>query len=536
MRQHQLPQRPLEEVLRDPTANWDEIRRAIKRQGSACTNVAIMQALANEQSWTTAAVATAIVMKEEEKQQQVDQSHEESNNLETNDSGDLGNSGDLENSSGTMSNFEADDEVEVHMTPLPIDDDLKESIISTENETNNIKSSFRRRRGRRGSSGPGTSFRRSGRRRGTRGNSGSFLAKSSFKDLSASINIMDFGVNEAIGLSDSNRAGADNNLRESEFSDDISKCGFMGWKHHDDMSVRSSYTLNRSFQLDGSDKDSIILSEGDVDDLKESFSSLVDSSGFLDWRHSVRRRSSSGDDEEGEIFVDWRHSLRRRSSVQSSFIDTVDEVEDTLPCKNEEIWNIDDYDGPDNGVHSSHHKPMSALTNRLKLFSARRVEIDRKEGITISDIQQALLNVRKGESDNREQEESTSRRCSDIANQTNPEGMTKAKRTRRKTVIGNVAMLGAMLPVPISNTKMNGESQEDHHLGSLADANEPKKKAPNRRKTIMDGISPFVGTRKDQVEQIADTPTHDDWKAIRISREDGDVDIEHECKKLYDAT
>ena len=532
----QQPQRPLEEVLRDPAANWDEIRCAIKRQGSACTNVAIMQALANEQSWATAAVATAIVMKEEEKQkQQVDQNHEESNNLETNDSGDLGNSGDLERGCGTMSNFEADDEAEAHVTPLPIDDDLKESIISTENETNNVKSSFRRRRGRRGSSGLGTSFR-SGRRRGTRRNSGSFLAKSSFKDSSASINVMDFGVTETIlDLSDSNRTGADSNLRESEFSDDISKSGFMGWKHHDDMSVRSSYTLNRSFQLDSSDKGSIILSEGDVDDLKESFSNLVDSSGFLDWRHSVRRRTSSGDDDEDEIFLDWRHSERRRTSVQSSFIDTVDEVEDELSCKNEEIWNIDDYDGPDIGVHSYNHNPMSAFTNRLKRFgSTRGGEIDRKEYITISDVQQALLNVRNVESDNRGQEQSTSRRCSAIANQTHTGGIDKTKITRRKTVIGNVAMLGAMLPVHKSNTKRNGERQEDNHLGSLTGANEPTKTAPNRRRiTIMDGISPFVGIRKDQVEKVTDTPTHDDRKAIRISRHDGDVDIERECRMLY---
>ena len=524
----QSSQRPLEEVLRDPSANWDEIRCAIKGQGSRCTNVAIMQALSTEQSWANATIATAIVMKEEEKQQQqqqqkVDQNNEgESNNLETVDD----------------SANEVEDKVEVVSTPLPIDDDLKESLTSIENDANNIKSSFRRGgRGRRSSSGLVTSSRRTGRRRGSRRNSGSILAKTSFKESSASINIMDFGVVEGIESSDSN------NFNESSTSDNMSKSGFMGWKHHDDISVRSSYTHDRSFQRDGSDEDSIILSEGDVDDLKESFSSfssLVDSSGFLDWRHSVRRRSSGDDDGEGEVFFDWSHSFKRRPGSRSSLIDTVDEVDDELSCTNED-WNIDDYDAPDNGLHTSNHTPMSALTNRLKLFgSTRRVEIDRQEDIAISEIQQALLNVRKVESNNTEQERSTSRRTTicgdpDTANQANnSEGMTKPKRTRRKTVIGNVAMLGAMFPVPISNTKSNDESLEDNQLGTLSDANEPKKKAPHRRRiTIMDGISPFVGIRKDQAEKTADFPTHDDRKAIWISREDGNVDIERECRKLY---
>jgi len=538
MNQQQLPQRPLEEVLRDPSANWHEIRSAIKGQRgtSVCTNVAIMQALANERSWATAAVATAIVMKEEQKQ--VEQKDEEIT-LEANDCGDLENSGDLEysvdhleNSGGTIY-----DEIEVLTSPLPIANDIEESL-STENETD-IKRSFRRSRGRRGS-GIGTSFRRSGRRRGTR-------RRSSFKASSASVNIMDFGVIDTIlDLSDSNRTGSDN-LRESgDFSDDISKSGFMGWKHHDDLSVRSSFTLDRSIQLDGSDRDSIILSEGDIDDLKASYSNLVDSSGFLDWRHSSKRRTSSrsstGDEDEGAGFLDWRHSMRRRPSLRKSFIDTVDEVDDELSCSNNETWNIEDYDGPDNFVHSSDYKPMSALTDRLKRFSStRKVEVDRKEDITISDIKEALLAVRKVESGNTEQEQSTTSRrptssgVLDTATQTNHEVPTRKNRTRRQTVIGNVAMFGAMLkPVSKSNTKNNYESQEGNHLDSSIDGNESKKKAPNqRRKTIMEGISPFVGMRKDPVEKTADTPTHDDRKAIRISREDGNVDIERECSKLY---
>jgi hypothetical protein len=532
MNKQQLPQRPLEEVLRDPSANWQEIRSAIKGQGgtSACTNVAIMQALANERSWATAAVATAIFMKEGEQK-------DEEINLETDDCGNLENSGDLENNGDHLENSGGTnyDEIEVLTSPLPIANDIEESL-STENETD-IKRSFRRSRGRRGS-GIGTSFRRSGRRRGTR-------RRSSFKASSASVNIMDFGVIDTIfDLSDSNRTGSDN-LRESgDFSDDISKSGFMGWKHHDDLSVRSSFTLDRSIQLDGSERDSIILSEGDIDDLKASFSNLVDSSGFLDWRHSSKRRTSSrsstGDEDEGEGFLDWRHSMRRRPSVRKSFIDTVDEVDDELSCSNNETWNIEDYDCPDNFVHSSDYKPMSALTDRLKRFnSTRKVEVDRKKDITISDIKEALLAVRTVESGNTEQEQSTSHRPTisgvpDTATQTNHEVPTRKNRTRRQTVIGNVAMFGAMLkPVSKSNTKNNCESQEGNHLDSSIDGYESKKKAPNRRKTIMEGISPFVGMRKDPVEKTVDTPTHDDRKAIRISREDGNVDIERECRKLY---
>ena len=98
--------------------------------------------------------------------------------------------------------------------------------------------------------------------------------------------MMDFGVSEStLNSSGSNFSGSDNNLKESgDFSDDVSKSGFMGWRHHDE-SLRSSFTHDKSSELDGSDKESIALSEGDADDLREDFSNLVDSSGFLDWRH-----------------------------------------------------------------------------------------------------------------------------------------------------------------------------------------------------------------------------------------------------------
>ena len=513
-----MPPRPLEEVLRDPSANWHEIRSAIKGQrgASACTNVAIMQALVNEKSWATAAVATAIVMKEEQQQQkqkqQADQNYEENNeNEEDSDGRILDNSGYLESGNSGGTNEEAANIIEVLTARLPTSNNSTDTL-STENETNNTRS-LRRRRGRRRGSGVGTSFRGSGRRRGTRRNSG----KASF----ASINMMDFGVTEtALNLSDSNESGSDNsNLKGSgDFSDEVSKSGFMGWKHYDDISVRSSYTHDKSSELDGSDKVSIVLSDGDADDLKEDFSSLVDSSGFLDWHHSIRKRSS--------------------------FIGTVDEAEDELYGSIDE-WNIADYDGPENSAHSSNYKPMSALTDRLdrlKMFgSTRKVEVDPEDDISISDIKEALLNVRKEvENDNMEQEQPTSRRptiCGvpNPANLLNLEATTKKTRTRRQTVIGSVAMLGAMLNGAKSDTKNNGEIQEeDNYLDCSSGSTVPRKKAlDRRRKTIMDGIAPFVGMSKDQVEKAADTPIHDDRAAIRISREDGNVDIERECRKLY---
>jgi hypothetical protein len=498
--QQQVPQRPLEEVLRDPSAGWGEIRSAIRGQGatSACTNVAIMQALANERTWAAAAVATAIVLKERQEQVLVDQ------NDEDNDMQSIENCGD-----------EAASENEVVISDLPstTSDFPKESHHLTEVDIDNITTSTRSR-GHRG--GPGSSFGRSGRRRSTRRNSGSFLIMSSFKASSASINIMDFGVNECIlDLSDSNRTG-DNNLRGSEFSDDISNSGFMGWKHKDDRSVKSSFTLDKSIQLDGSDKDSVILSDGDLDDLKESLSNLVDSSGFLDWRHSVRRRSSC--------------------------INTVDEDEDELSCNNRATWNIEDYDGTDNYKRSSSDY-MSVLTHRLKRFGpVHRTGVDRKDDITIDDIKQALLNIRSDESGDRKQNKPEFRRPPAICGvppgealagavtKTNHVVTQKTNRTRRQTIIGNAPFLGAMLNVGKSN---NGENLEDNHLDSPTNANESKKNAPTRRRSIMDGVSPFVGKKKDQVEKAADTPSHDDREAIWISRKDGNVDIEKECRKLY---
>lgn len=541
MKQQQV--RPLEEVLQDPSANWDEIRSAIKGQAPACTNVAIMQALANEKSWATAAVATAIVMKEEQQQkQQKDECDEENNdNEKANDGCVLDNSSDLlgnsDNSGDT--NEEADNVIEVLTARLPAANDSTDTL-SSENETNN-KRSFRRRRGRRRGSGVGTSFRGSGRRRANRRNSGNL-------SVAASINMMDFGfIENVLDLSESNKSGSDhNNLRGSGDFSEVSKSGFMGWKHQDDMSLGSSYTHDKSSEQDGSDKVSIVLSEGDADDLKEDFSNFVDSSGFLDWRHSAKRRASSrssfGDDEDDEVegFLDWQHSIRRRSS----FIDTVDEVEDELSDSIDE-WNIEDYDGdPEKSAHTltSNYKHMSALSDRLdrlKMFGSTfgKHEVDPKDDITISDIKEALLNVRKEVgNDNKEQEQSTSRRptiCGvpNPANLLHLEATTKKTQTRRQTVIGSVA---SMLNVAKSETKNDGEIQEDNYLDSSSGSTSKRKKAlDRRRRTIMDGIAPFVGMRKDQEEKVADIPTHDGRAAIRISREDGNVDIERECRKLY---
>ena len=56
-------------------------------------------------------------------------------------------------------------------------------------------------------------------------------------------------------------------------------------------------------------------------------------------------------------------------------------------------------------------------------------------------------------------------------------------------------MLGAMLNVAKSDTKNNGENQEDNYLEGSSESTVSKKKPTaleRRRKTIMDGIAPFL--------------------------------------------
>ena len=523
------PQRTLEEVLRDPSADWEEIRSAIKGQrgSSACTNVAIMQALANKQSWAAAAVATAIVMKEEQQQD------DEERKLETNDNGgDFGNG----SSSGSISNHEAGNEIEVLTTPMPLVNGLKKSLVSKEIGSNNLKGSFRMSRRRRGSA-TSSFLRRSGRRRGSRRNSGSFLRRES----EASINIMDFGVIETIlDLSDSNRSSDQAFRGSGDYSDDVSNSGFMGWKHHDDISVKSSFTLDKSIQRGGSDDNdssSIILSEGDVDELRSSssLSSLVDSSGFLDWRHSSKRHSSfiEAVDEDGVDsagFLNWSQS----SKMHCRHIHTVDEVADEESCSKNETWNIADYDGTDNDKRSCDQTRMSALTNRLRrLGSAHKTGIDQKEDITIGDIKEALLNVRKAECSDKEEESALRRRTNGgfpgAVSQSYEEESRQRTFYRRKTVIGNVNLIGTVLNY---KPMRNGVGREENRLDGPA--NESKNKTESRRKAIMEGISPFVGKRRDQVGSDSDrSPNQDDRKAIWISRKDGNIDIEKERRKLY---
>ena len=286
----------LGDVLADPSANWSQVREAMKSQTLACTNAAIITAIVSERDdGTLAADAHDNVLDVSDVSAKSALSTEEIDKI--------------------MARKAAQGGVgeEVVDTQVPIKDAAPEHTVQ-DGSPNSRKKNRRRRLGN-GSSlrcSSKNSLRRSQQRHSQqqrRSGASSFRRSS----LEASINIMDFGVDQLNTLDEStasfddrmmNSANISNDDRRASYSDDE---GFVGWNNDSDSNMHSSV---------------------------QSSCFSVDSVGFMGW----------GKDSEPE----------QDTALDLKDDQHIDQSKGPTSASMGEEWNIEDYENPeDNEVSSS---------------------------------------------------------------------------------------------------------------------------------------------------------------------------------------
>ena len=336
-------------LLKDPTAEWTEIRAAMKAtaQGSGvCTNYAVMKALSASKSDGSA-----------------ESSSDEDNCKSNNGSGNLVQQEQEDSKAAVVENEQPNDEVCIcsnsgpsATTQAQVEQSMEERIKSNNSDSlmplNNtggeedITNSRNRLQSQRSS------------RRSTSG-----------ANIADSINLMSFGVCHKLLLDEeeSDRSCQDERSERScqsslEEVDDVPSSStndglILSWK-------RDGGSFNKE-DLDGS-----IRSEGDLDN-------FVDSSGFLDW------------------------PAIEKEEAATEASDTKETSADDEP-KQEEDWNIEDYDGSERSGGST--KSINALVRirTLKMFSRKSSNCSStasssQEGIIdVSQVRAALLKAKNG--------------------------------------------------------------------------------------------------------------------------------------------
>lgn len=332
--------------------------------------------------------------------------------------------------------------------------------------------------------------RRPARRSNARRRGGSHRRSKS--SIAGSINLMDFGVShDNIGMSTLvESASFDGEIlnRRSSISDNsvFSDSGFLGW-NHSDCSLHSSVRTN--------------------------YSDLVDSSGFLDWerknhQHSPPYVTPTCIEMNGPTTSEVGG---RRNSLSKSFASL------TSPFANGqqvEQWNIEDYENPQDNMVDSRRRRGNFFTSHLKRLSgidqsATPTHTNKKDEINMNDIKEALIKVANSAGDVNKSAP-TSRRCSvepDFQATNNKDKIPRRK--RRQTVIGVPSFLGG-------------------NEGSDAITN---KKETMSIASMHGGCKTVLG--RSEATDDTDVNMKGHREAIRINRQDGDVDIEKECRKLY---
>lgn len=357
-------------VLQNPSAEWSDIRAAMKAQGGGCTNLAVVNALSSKGG-------------------------DSKDKSDTNGKSILMRPKYIEPTATADDDGQAAKEKDVASASEGGDDTLmplghrRASLASQDSSSGSTRSSLRplrrqtsRRRMRRtGSrrmrlqrSSVNTSLRsltmdslaESGTSGSLNNSSTDFNNSSSFKltglGFEDSVNIMDFGISH-------------HRLREAIDGSDRS-CSSLDMGALDDLQVEyddgdlpgSRSTLLVSWRHEGSMSglDESVRSEGDLN-------SYVDSSGFLDWP------AAREVDEEGESDVIKAKEDTDRSSDVEEGTPIEDEIQDEDQHKEEE-WNIEDYEGGGDSDQSRKQPRTNgiststmglAVTNTIKKFTRR---------------------------------------------------------------------------------------------------------------------------------------------------------------------
>jgi hypothetical protein len=318
--------RQLEEILQDPNANWSDIRKAMKARGqSACTNAALLRALANDVSTIN----------------DIPHRHGSSTAMpNTSAAADV--------KSGTTEDKETDPE-DKH--PGSEDEEYDEYVIETFQEPRN-------------SDNP----RRLPRRR-------------SRNSAKMSINMMDFGVDH-FGLEDDDEESISVVSCESNYSCDSN--GFLGWKHNseDEASVNSNLSglcdpdgfLNWEFNASARSKkghDAAKLAElkDSITSQSTNLSKKCDADGFLAWEMSSSARAASALEAENIS----------KAVEDGDIIQTTDS--DAM-----KVWRIEDYEGANDNEST---KPSDQGRTHLSFLSTRLSNTENTNGTFWKNLFQA---------------------------------------------------------------------------------------------------------------------------------------------------
>lgn len=216
-------------------------------------------------------------------------------------------------------------------------------------------------------------------------------------DLHGSINIMDFGISQraltvasSTALDESSRSLDESALEvfDEEQRNKSRRELLVSWQHDDSSAslrlIQSFRTRNNGECLDGS-----VRSEGDLD-------SFVDSCGFLDWPATREEAEGGGKVGGGTI-------------QEESIIEEVEQQE-------EETWNIEDYEGSGHSLDVAEHRlrhstPSNPIAKTLKMFTRTRRASNasstssQEDSIDLSKIKESLLLTTGGKNNKQSMEE-----------------------------------------------------------------------------------------------------------------------------------
>jgi hypothetical protein len=172
----------------------------------------------------------------------------------------------------------------------------------------------------------------------TSSQNGRYSSNTSLLSLDASVNLMDFGVDNFLGLEE--ESTKDDHRRRSSFLSTYTcdSDGFMGWKHgNDEMSLTSD---------------------------KTSLSKVLDTEGFMAWEMSASARLAKAEAE--------------RMALELSLSSSLEALEIEVSEERRKSWKIEDYEGFNDSVRTAASTESKNLLNYLP-FASRRSSIDSRK-------------------------------------------------------------------------------------------------------------------------------------------------------------
>mmetsp|Transcript_38255 Transcript_38255/g.82400 ORF Transcript_38255/g.82400 Transcript_38255/m.82400 type:complete len:577 (-) Transcript_38255:313-2043(-) len=166
--------------------------------------------------------------------------------------------------------------------------------------------------------------------------------KSNSSISSASVNLMDFGVDHNRRQSVTSLGALSNMSTGTVSSKLVDSDGFLGWGNNDDSFSSSSSTRSDNCRS-VSEKKPMKRSESFLTDSSSSLSNLVDSMGFLGWGES-----QTGDNGRARDRTASRKSTATTEVGNNSRKESEDHRKKEPPNKVVECWRIEDYDDPNN--------------------------------------------------------------------------------------------------------------------------------------------------------------------------------------------